>query len=179
MKCFRCRKPISFDNCEIARLIPENVTKIVLSSIAKEYDLGSEFNLDGLQNLIPSCRNCKKDRAYKSFRHSAELKSWFEAVREKSEKIDAKIRLIDSEHSEKLKIISEKLERGSVSPEDLERVLRPFIESVETKPRTNLELHLSDSVRLVYAAEGLKMQAASEIRYQKFVVGMVEGGDWR
>jgi hypothetical protein len=181
MKCFKCRRPVEFDQCEIARVIPESVSKVVLASLAKDYDLGKDFSVNDSGNLLPFCRACNKGKANTSFRSSTVMQSWFELIRVKAPQVDAKIRLIDGDQTAEscLKLMVEKLERQDISPEDVERVLKPFLQSVEGKPKAIVELRLSDSVRLFFSEEGLRMQPVAEIRYQKFVEGMVESGDWR
>lgn len=181
MKCFRCRQLLEFDKCVICRLIPESTTKIVLKTLIKEYELGNEFSTDSIENLIPCCRPCSKDKAARTFRHSPSLKSWFEMIRSALPQIEAKIKLIDGEQSAEaaLRLIAEKLERGELRTEDLEKVVKPFLELAEGRPKDTVELRLSDTVRLFYSVEGLRMQPVSEIRYEKFVDGMLESGEWK
>jgi hypothetical protein len=181
MKCFKCHKPVEFDHCQIARVVPESVSKIVLSSLVRDYGLAADFSVDDLANLAPVCRACNKGKANTVFRSSAIMQSWFEQIRVKVPQVEAKIRLIDGDHTAEslLKLLVEKVERGDIKPEDVERVLKPFLDRVEGKPRNTVELRLSDSVRLSFSEAGLRMQPVTEIRYQKFVEGMVESGDWR
>ena len=181
MRCFKCNKAVEFDQCEITRVIPESVSKIVLASLAKDYELGNDFSLNDPGNLVPVCRACNKGKANAGMPPSAVMQSWFKLIRVKAPMVDSKIRLIDGDHAAEssLRLLVEKLERKDISPEDVERVLKPFIQFTEGKPGSTVELRLSDSVRLFFSEAGLRMQPVAEIRYQKFVEGMVESGDWR
>lgn len=179
MKCFKCSKPLDFDKCEIARVIPDSVSKIVLGSLVKDYELGSDFTVNSMGNLLPACRPCSKGKANAMQGKSSSMESWFKLIRTKIPLVEGKIRSIDGVSESLLKTLVEKLERGSISPEDVEKVLKPFLESVEGKPKGTVELRLSESVRCFLSESGLRMQPVSEIRYQKFVEGMVEGGDWK
>ncbi len=181
MKCFKCRKAIDFEHCEITKLIPDSLSKIVLQSIVKEHELGSEFNVNENQNLLPACRSCHKQGKSPAAFKQLQLKSFFELIRSKLPQVEAKMRLIDGDSSKEgvLKELLEKAERGEIKPEDVEK-LKSFLESVEGKPRAAIELRINDSVRFNYSSEGaLRLQPLSEIRYQKFVEGMVESGDWK
>lgn len=178
MKCFKCKRPVEFDQCEIGRVIPESISKIVISALAKEYALGSDFSVNDLNNLVPMCRTCSKARGLQP---SSVMASWFDLIRVKLPQVEAKVRLIDGDQSAEtlLKLLVEKLESGDISPEDVEKVVKPFLESVEGKPKSTVELRLSDSIHLFFSEHELRRQPLAEIRYQKFVDGMVESGDWR
>lgn len=181
MKCFKCKRPVEFDRLYVSKVIPESVSKIVLSSLVKDYGLGSDFSASSAENLIPVCPACYKSKSGSLLPPSSSLKSWFEQIRVKLASVDARVNRIDGskENSERLRLVIEKLEAGKISPEEVERIVRPFLESVEGKPNSPIEIRLSDSVRLSFSESGLAMQAVTEIRYQKFVEGMVESGDWR
>lgn len=181
MKCFWCKKQLEFAECKIDHVIPKTVSKIVLSSIIKEYNLGSDFSASGYENWVPSCSPCLRARAKGAYRPTPALPGLFKLIRINLPKIEAKVDQIERNQSieAQLREIVQKLESGEVSQEYAEQVIGPFLRSIEGTPNGTVEFRLSESVRLFSSPDGLRMQPISEIRYQKFVEGMVESGDWK
>ncbi len=181
MKCFWCKKALEFASCEIDNIIPKATTKIVLKSLAKEYDLGADFSLTGYGNWVPGCRPCIEERSKTAFRPTQVLPGLFKIIRINIPLVEAKVRQIECEQSREalLKQLVEKIEKGEINPEFVKEIIEPFLSGVEVASKTNVEFRLSKSVRLFFSEEGLRMQPPSEIRYEKFVEGLVESSDWK
>lgn len=181
MKCFKCSKPLNFLDCQIVRLLPESGNKALLASLIQEHGLAGDFSAKGDENLLPACRACRKTSPDALFKSAALARNWFKLIRLNAEKALAKIKLIDSEPmlESGLKQLIEKLEQGQLSPEDAEKILKPFLESSEGKSRSPIELRLSDAICYRFSETELVRVPLSELRYQKFVDGMVESGDWK
>jgi hypothetical protein len=181
MKCAWCKKMLDFTEVEIDCVIPKSVSKIVLNSILKDYELGQDFSMNSLSNWVPACFKCVKSRAKGAFRPVPTLPGLFKLIRNSEQMIDAKIKLIEQQQpiESMLKQLVEKLERGEISREDAESIVAPFLRAVEGAPKTGIEFRLSPIVRLTFSEEGVRVQPAAEIRYEKFVDGMVEGGAWK
>jgi hypothetical protein len=181
MKCFWCKKALEFADCEVCRVIPESVSKIVLASLVKDYKLGADFSIDEYNNLVASCRSCNKSKSKGAFRPSPALPGWFEAIRKNAERVVVKIQRIDGDQATEasLRQLVEMLERGEISHDDAEKIVAPFLAAVEGKPKASVEFRLSPKVCLSYSPDGLHLHSASEMRYQKMVENIVESGDWK
>lgn len=181
MKCFWCKKTLDFTECEIDYVIPQSTSKIVLSSLTKDYQLGADFSTSGYANCVAACIPCTKRRAKGPFRTLPALPGWFDIIRQKIAMVEAKVNQIEGEQSIKslLQALQEKLERGEITREDLERVAGPFLRSVEGTPKGTVEFRLSPVVRIFSSPDGMRLQPPAEIKYEKFVERMVESGDWK
>ena len=181
MKCAWCKKLLDFTEVDIDFVIPRSVSKIVLNSILKDYELGQDFSMNSLSNWVPACFKCVKSRSKGAFRPVPGLPGLFKLIRNSEQMIEAKIKLIEQQQpvESMLKQLVQKLERGEISREDAESIVAPFLRAVEGAPKTGVEFRLSPIVRLTFSEEGVKVQPPAEIRYEKFVDGMVEGGAWK
>jgi len=59
-RCFHCNAPIDYQQLEIDHLIPEALLadESGLFAVLRRYDLPEDFDLNGDQNLVPSCNAC-------------------------------------------------------------------------------------------------------------------------
>lgn len=181
MKCAWCKKALDFTEAEIDSVIPKSVSKIVLNSIVKDYALGQDFSINSTGNWVSACAKCAKARAKGAFRPVPAMAGIFQMIRNSQQLIDGKLRLIEQQQpiEQMLKQLVEKLERGEISKEDAEALVVPFLQAVEGAPKNAIEFRLSPIVRLTFSEAGVRVQPAAEIRYEKFVDGIVEGGEWK
>lgn len=181
MKCVWCKKSLDFTEMQVDSVIPKTVSKIILSSMLKDYELAQDFSTNSLANWVSACFKCAKTRARGVFRPVPALPQLFKLIKNNEGLIEAKIRLIDQEPSieSMLKKLVEKLERGEISREDAEAIVAPFLRAVEGSPKAAIEFRLSPIVRLSFSEGGVRVQPPAEIRYEKFVDGIVEGGAWK
>ncbi|MBX9687539.1 MAG: hypothetical protein K2X27_12605 [Candidatus Obscuribacterales bacterium] len=181
MKCFWCKQGLDFSEFEIDRLIPKSTSRIVLKSLVKDYDLATDFSADCIGNLIPSCRPCAKRRANSSYRGDPAFTNLFKVMRERLPNIESKVHRIEADPAleSKLRLLLEKLEQGEVSREDAELLAAPFLRAVEGSERGNLEFRFSPLIRIFLCPDGVRLQAPSEIRYEKLMERVVESADWK
>jgi hypothetical protein len=114
MKCFWCKKALEFTECQIDQVIPKSVTKIVLTSIIKDHNLGADFSTNSYANWVAACKPCSKKRSGSPFRPGPSLPSWFESIRHKAQQVEAKVKRIDGEQlpDSLLRQLVQKLEQG-------------------------------------------------------------------
>lgn len=181
MKCFWCKRGLNFEECEVDHVIPQSTSKIVLKSMVKDYQLGTDFSIDDYGNWVPSCNACVKLRAKGAYRQSSALPSWFEIVRSKMRIVEAKVHQIEGEQSleSALRTLVEMAERAEITHDAVERIAGPFFKSVEGGSRGTVEFRFNQSVRLLVAPDGVRLVPQSEIRYEKLVDTIVESGDWK
>lgn len=68
-RCFWMGEPIEFFELEVDHLIRESLAKdpILLQKILKTGFLPADYDLQGLQNLVPSCRKCNGQKSAADF----------------------------------------------------------------------------------------------------------------
>lgn len=181
MKCFWCAKPLEFASCHIDHVIPVSSTKIVLKSLVKDYDLNANFSTSDCENLVPACGECVKNRGGKPFRAAQVLPGFLKLMRVNLPLVEGKVRLIEGAPSTEglLKQLMERIERGEISPEFVQDVVEPFLESVEGGAKSSLEFRLSESVRMFRSQESWRLIPISELRYEKMVDGLIESSEWK
>ncbi|MFE4515155.1 HNH endonuclease [Kitasatospora sp. NPDC056783] len=58
LKCYWCREPVKFADCQIDHIIPKDVTDDELSNLKRHFGLPGSFDLHDPHNLAPSCASC-------------------------------------------------------------------------------------------------------------------------
>lgn len=62
-RCAWCREPLSFPNVEIDHIIPKTLNEAALASVLNDYGLAVTFDLQAVENLIPSCGPCNRRKS--------------------------------------------------------------------------------------------------------------------
>jgi hypothetical protein len=57
-RCVCCSKPITFSEMELDHLIPKSLQGKELAEVLALHGIDENFDLDSLENLVPSCRQC-------------------------------------------------------------------------------------------------------------------------
>lgn len=57
-RCVWCGKPIAFSQMELDHLIPKSLEGEKLSEVLRLHGIPDGYDLDSLENLVPSCRQC-------------------------------------------------------------------------------------------------------------------------
>lgn len=120
-KCFYCDESVSIRELQIDHFIPKSTDKDLKEEILKELNLDSNFDFNGLKNLVPSHTTCNNNRKGK---YVPTAKS-FSGVLVITEKLMSKILSIKEEldqeekYDENISKIDTYIEKGHTSPEDL------------------------------------------------------------
>ena len=61
-KCFYCREFVPLRNTHLDHIIPAKLFKGNEVTVKEKYNLGGEFNFDGIDNLAISCASCNSSR---------------------------------------------------------------------------------------------------------------------
>jgi hypothetical protein len=61
-RCVWCREPVVFRELEVDHLVPRSLTGPELAEALARYGLPSQFDVFGLENLVPSCGSCNRTK---------------------------------------------------------------------------------------------------------------------
>jgi hypothetical protein len=64
-RCVWCGRPITFSEMELDHLIPKSLSGDELSEVLGMHGLPSGYDLESIENLVPSCRKCNGGKGYR------------------------------------------------------------------------------------------------------------------
>src|SRR5438132_4780397 len=62
-RCIWCSQPIPYQEMEVEHLIPKDLEGDELPRVLALHGLPPDYDLEALENLAPSCRNCNSRRS--------------------------------------------------------------------------------------------------------------------
>lgn len=83
-RCVWCRRPLEFASLEVDHLIPKNLTGADLADVLVDCRLPSDFEIHSLENLVPSCGPCNRDKGSKPLPGAPKIVRMLETARMKA-----------------------------------------------------------------------------------------------
>lgn len=171
-ECYICKEPLPFKELEIDHVIPKFLKEnpAELAEVKKQFGLQDAFDIDGFENLLPSCRKCNQRKGSKPWKPSPLIQMTLDNASDKAADV---LRVIDktlkTKNVEKALIALQALhESGELTPEDKE-LLGSFLEyqdsirvpdmrrkPVQVTKQIKVHLQLEPLITEKYSAELLK-----------------------
>jgi 5-methylcytosine-specific restriction endonuclease McrA len=122
-RCYWCRKPVMFQDCEIDHVIPlAALSSVGAEELRRRYGLPSDFDFDDFPNWVPTHPGCNGrkgqlllDASPALLLHLAAVRSKAPTARAISEKIES-----DKRKASLLVRLATSIEAGTISKEEVE-----------------------------------------------------------
>lgn len=62
-RCFYCGQPVAFNDLEIDHIIPESTSVERRTELVRKLELGSDFHINSMQNLVPTHHDCNRRKS--------------------------------------------------------------------------------------------------------------------
>ncbi len=127
-RCAICRVYSLFQNTQTDHLIPETISIDRLAQIREERNLSDDFDLNGLENLVPACSQCNRRKSNDDYSKTLQLDILLRSAKKRKSDVERVVRRFRSNRdiAESVELIS----RVDLGEESNQELLAPFIESV-------------------------------------------------
>ena len=125
-RCAYCRDPLSFAEAEIDHVLPESLAKNAdeWHRIRSEQGLTDDFDIDGFENLLPSCRPCNSRKSGTPLALGRTAIELGVAGRAKPQVLALVRRFIEHDKVDKLRFaLASALDSGKLSERDVSRLI--------------------------------------------------------
>ena len=127
-RCAICRVYSLFQNIQTDHLIPESISIDRLAQIREERNLPDDFDVNGLENLVPACSQCNNRKRNDDYSEVLQFDILLRSAKKRKSDVERVVRRFRSNRNivESVELIS----RVNLGEESNQELLAPFIESV-------------------------------------------------
>lgn len=130
-KCAICGVHNLFTSIEIDHLIPQTTSMESLAQIKVEESLSSDFDVNGLENLVPACGSCNKKKRHANYSGLLSFSMLLREAQSKKVQVEEFVRIFRSNHNISKAMVA--LDEASLTDEQNQKILVPFLQSIVTE----------------------------------------------
>ncbi len=133
-KCWLCYETLLLGDMEIDHILPDNLQKNVaeLDKALEEFGLPSNFDLNSLDNLLPSHARCNNQKRKHVFRATPLIQFWLDQAASKAQCVrDLRMKYITDQELEKA-IATVESRKGDLTLEQIDRLAMPYASANST-----------------------------------------------
>lgn len=120
-RCYQCNQPVHLFDYQIDHVIPQSLEGKEVRRLVKKYGRPDDFNVQGFENLLPSCARCNREKSDRPWDESLMVQRVLQIAEKKKKEVLRTIESITRNNRIEKVLISLVIahEAGELTPEHL------------------------------------------------------------